>query len=226
MLEDEINKKNIENKYEVIIVDEAQDFDENEAFFIRTLSNTSNGEFYIFYDDEQNLYNNNIDKTLANFMMESPAYILTENLRNTRNIYEWAINNTNLGKTTFSNQIDGPDPQLITFGTLNQVKKYIEKTIDNLTQKDEVPMEYINIVVDDELYDEFTRCEWNFEIIEKLTQKGEKSIGTFSTSGFKGLESNIIIYVHKENSNLNYKYVGLTRARFYLYDIQLKNSEM
>ena len=49
-----------------------------------------------------------------------------------------------------------------------------------------------------------------------------KTINIIKTSDFKGLESNVIIYVHKYNSDKNFSYVGLTRARFYLYDIQLK----
>ena len=34
------------------------------------------------------------------------------------------------------------------------------------------------------------------------------------------MESNVIFYVHDKNANNNYKYVGLTRARFFLYDIE------
>ena len=36
------------------------------------------------------------------------------------------------------------------------------------------------------------------------------------------IESNIILYLHRENVEYSFKYVGLTRARFYLYDIEIK----
>ena len=31
-----------------------------------------------------------------------------------------------------------------------------------------------------------------------------------------------ILYLHRENVEYSFKYVGLTRARFYLYDIEIK----
>ena len=75
-----IDKINIDNskKYGVIIVDEAQDFSPEEAVFIRTLLyDDSNSEFYVFYDDEQNIYGNNLDETLNNFLIDSKPYILS-----------------------------------------------------------------------------------------------------------------------------------------------------
>ena len=40
-----------------VVVDEAQDFTAEEAFFIRDLLiKDKNSKFYIFYDDEQNIY--------------------------------------------------------------------------------------------------------------------------------------------------------------------------
>ena len=59
--ERDINIIDISNvkKYGVIIIDEAQDFSPEEAIFIRTLLyEDKSSEFYVFYDDEQNLYNN------------------------------------------------------------------------------------------------------------------------------------------------------------------------
>ena len=64
--------------------------------------------------------------------------------------------------------------------------------------------------------------EWNFKYEKNNYSINSKTINIIKTSDFKGLESNVIIYVHKYNSDKNFSYVGLTRARFYLYDIQLK----
>ena len=222
--EKEINNKEISflNKYDVIIVDEAQDFNEEEAFFLRNLTLSSNSEFYIFYDDEQNIYNNKLDKTLENFLIDQPPYILTENLRNTRNIYEWVKLKTKFAKQTFTNQIDGPDPKSLVFNTKDQVCKYINNTVISLTQKDEVPIKYIKIIIDDEIYDEFKDENWEFKYELDNYTNDKNNINIIKTSDFKGLESNVVIYIHNYNSNENFSYVGLTRARFYLYDIQLK----
>ena len=68
----------------------------------------------------------------------------------------------------------------------------------------------------------FDNVEWNFKYEKNNYSINSKTINIIKTSDFKGLESNVIIYVHKYNSDKNFSYVGLTRARFYLYDIQLK----
>lgn len=209
------------NRYSVILVDEAQDFTAEEAFFIRDLLiKDKNSKFYVFYDDEQNIYSNNLDETLNKFMVDLPAFVLTENLRNTKNIYDWARERTSLGEASFSNQIDGPEPLMQSFRTINQIGKYISQVINTLTKKDKVPMEYINIVIDDDIFEEFASDSFDFSVRNELSSKNCDYISVFSTSEYKGMESNVIFYIHKKDSGYSYKYVGLTRARFFLYDIE------
>ena len=66
----------------------------------------------------------------------------------------------------------------------------------------------------------------NVEIKKQIPSKDSDFIGTFKVSEYKGLESNIIIYLHKSNTEYSFKYVGLTRARFYLYDIEIKDKNI
>ena len=210
-----------EKKYSVILVDEGQDFSPEEAFFLRDLLiKDKNSKFYLFYDDSQNLYENNLNKTLNKFLIDSPPYLLTENLRNTKNIYNWAKERTDLGNASFSNQIDGPEPLKVSLRTINQIKKYLIQTINGLTTKDKVPYEYINIVVDDAIYDSIEFENEELCVKNDIQKSGSECIGIFKTSEYKGMESNVIFYVHDKNANNNYKYVGLTRARFFLYDIE------
>lgn len=209
------------DRYSVILVDEAQDFTAEEAFFIRDLLlKDKNSKFYIFYDDEQNIYLNNLNETLNKFIVESPPFVLTENLRNTKNIYDWAKVRTSLGEASFSNQIDGPEPYMQSFRTINQICKYVSQTINTLTQKDKVPMEYINIVIDDDIFEKIDIGAFDFNLKHELSSKNCDFISIFSTSEYKGLESNVIFYIHKKETGHSYKYVGLTRARFFLYDIE------
>ena len=211
------------NRYSVILVDEAQDFSTEEAFLIRDLLiKDSNSKFYIFYDDEQNIYENNLDETLSKFMVESPAFVLTENLRNTKNIYDWARERTSLGEASFSNQIDGPEPLMQTFRTVNQICKYVSQVVNTLVEKDKVPNEFINIVIDDNIYNDIDLNLLDFAIKNELSVKDADYISVFKTSEYKGMESNVIFYIHRDNSEYSYKYVGLTRARFFLYDIEFK----
>lgn len=224
--ERDINIIDISNvkKYGVIIIDEAQDFSPDEAVFIRTLLyEDKSSEFYVFYDDEQNLYNNNLEDVLNNFIIESKPYLLTENLRNTKNIYDWAKNRTSLGETSFSNQVDGPEPIMSSLNNKNQAIRYINNAISNLVNRDKVPKCFINIIIDDDIYDEIINEGFDFENRNEVNSKDDNFIGIFKVSEYKGLESNIILYLHSENSEYNFKYVGLTRARFYLYDIEIKD---
>ena len=223
--EKNIDKINIDNskKYGVIIVDEAQDFSPEEAVFIRTLLyDDSNSEFYVFYDDEQNIYGNNLDETLNNFLIDSKPYILTENLRNTKIIYDWAKIRTSLGEISFSNQIDGPDPIMASVNTLNQAIRYINQSVKNLIERDSVPKCFINIIIDDDLYDETIKQGFDFCVKSQISSNEDDFIGVFKVSEYKGMESNIILYLHRECVEYSFKYVGLTRARFYLFDIEVK----
>ena len=154
-------------------------------------------------------------------MIDSPSYLLTENLRNTKNIYDWAKARTSLGETSFSNQIDGPEPLNISLHTVNQIKKYIIQSISSLVTRDGVPYEYINIIIDDDIFDKIKFETDELNTRNELVSINEEYIGLFKTSEFKGMESNIVYYIHKKNTDYNYKYVGLTRARFFLYDIEL-----
>jgi hypothetical protein len=166
------------------------------------------------------IFSNNLDETLNKFMVDLPAFVLTENLRNTKNIYDWARERTSLGEASFSNQIDGPEPLMQSFRTINQIGKYVSQVINTLIEKDKVPMEYINIVIDDDIYEEFTRESFDFNIKNELSIKDCDYISVFSTKEYKGMESNVIFYIHRKDSGYSYKYVGLTRARFFLYDIE------
>ena len=64
---------------------------------------------------------------------------------------------------------------------------------------------------------------FDFKNKNEVNYKNDDFIGIFKVSEYKGLESNIVLYLHNENSEYNFKYVGLTRARFYLYDIEIKD---
>lgn len=205
-LKDKLRITDVENyqitdndRYSVILVDEAQDFTAEEAFFIRDLLiKDKNSKFYIFYDDEQNIYSNNLDETLNKFMVDLPAFVLTENLRNTENIYDWARERTSLGEASFSNQIDGPEPLMQSFRTINQIGKYVSQVVNTLTEKDKVPMEYINIVIDDDIIKDFTDESFDFNVKNELSSKDCDYISVFSTNEYKGMESNVVFYIHKK----------------------------
>ncbi len=202
-----------EDKYTVIIIDEAQDFSEQEALVLRALlQDDPSARINIFYDDEQTLDNDD-ELTSKKFLIDLPPFILTENLRNTKNIYDWAKERTSLGEASFSNQIDGIEPIYTVFQNENQTTRYLKKEIEKLVSRDKVSADKINIVIDDDIFGSFAGQISNGVF-------NDTGIKVFKTKEYKGLESDVIFYIHSQNNKYEYKYVGLTRARFVLYDIE------
>jgi superfamily I DNA and RNA helicase len=74
--------------YDAIIIDEGQDFKENYWIAIESLLK-ENGYLYIFYDNNQNLYEGALD--FGGLIQEQPC-ILTQNCRNTQLIHKAVAN--------------------------------------------------------------------------------------------------------------------------------------
>jgi superfamily I DNA/RNA helicase len=72
-------------RYDAIVVDEAQDFQEDWWVALQSLlADPDHGILYVFYDDNQSLYTPGPSLPIA-----APPYPLTRNCRNTRRIHEW-----------------------------------------------------------------------------------------------------------------------------------------
>ena len=206
-------------KYNVVIVDEAQDFDQYQALAISSHLKDEDSEMRVFYDETQNVF----DKDFKDgFDIHLPPFVLRENLRNTASIYDWAKQKTNLGTDVITNQVLGPIPTttkyLKTFDSKNSIENDIIKLIDIET----ILPDSIVILCDHELYDEIKTWEqigkW------KIYDSDVPSPGQIRYSlveDYKGLEANVVFYVHSQNTPLKYDYVAYTRAKFYLFEVIL-----
>ena len=97
-----------DKKYDSIIVDEAQDFDIDMGFAIRSLlRDEGNSSLYVFYDKNQNVFEMDFENAFA---IDAPPYVLLYNIRNTGSIYKCAVERTNLGHDTVANSIVGVHP--------------------------------------------------------------------------------------------------------------------
>ena len=204
-------------KYDVVVVDEAQDFDQYQAMIISMHLKDSDSEMRVFYDMTQNIF----DKDFKNgFDISVPPFTLRENLRNTSSIYEWATAETNLGKEVITNQIIGPSPISYTFKKEYDLKKYIETEIINLVDKENVSLKSIVLLLDHDNFDKYLNQplgRWLCSL-----DSGEGKIKISLVEEFKGLESNVVFYIHNSDTPENYNYVAFTRAKYYLYDLSLK----
>jgi len=207
-------------KYDAVIVDEAQDFDQYQAMIISLHLCDKKSELRVFYDLTQNIY----DKDFKDgFDIDLPPFHLRENLRNTSSIYEWATDKTNLGKDVVTNQIIGPAPMMYNFKKYYDMKQYAEIEINKLVDGENVPLSSITLLVDHDVYDMIIDDEIGRWKCANYDIASENNVRVSLVEDFKGLESNIVIYCHMITTPENYNYVAYTRAKYYLYDFILKN---
>ena len=218
-----------ENKYDCIIVDEAQDYDVDMGLSIRALLKEDYSTFYVFFDENQNVFSKDFEDSFA---INYPPVVLRYNIRNTGRIYDNAIQKTGLGKDTVANYLLGVEPEYSEYKNINQCKKALTNIINKLTQKEFVSPKSIvilgncsfeaSIISNEEFIGSFRIDKSN-----ELSLIEDDMIRYYSVKDFKGMEADIVIYInHISNKTLDSKelceqYVALTRPRYYLYVLNI-----
>lgn len=211
-------------QYDLVIVDEAQDFTEDWAYCANLLVKDS-GSLYVFYDESQNVFSRDFgDK----FFIEGEPFVLRYNIRNTSNIYHYTLERTDLGKDTLINQIEGVEPDERKVTRKQAVISFIDSVINKLVNKEGVSPEKITILSNLGL-DQSVLSDVEYVggyLITSLEYRGNSGIAFAKVEDFKGLESDIIIFINhtykgeaRTDEIRAIQYTALTRARFYLYVI-------
>ena len=210
-------------KYDLVVVDEAQDFSEDWAFCANLVLKDT-GSLYVFYDENQNIYNRSFgDK----FFIDTPPFVLRYNIRNTANIYKCTQETTSLGLDTVANQVEGVEPDRRKFTRSTQVVAFIDSVINKLVNREGVMPEKIVVLCN------VSKSDSVLSNIDTLgghplstSLLDENTICYKTVEDFKGLESDIVIFINhtykNEPQNAMKKamlYTAMTRARFYLYSI-------
>lgn len=226
-----MERVHIEDKYDLIVVDEAQDFDIDMGLSVRSLlANEVTSSLYVFYDKNQNVFKMDFENAFA---IDAPPYVLRYNIRNTGRIYECAVKRTELGYDTEANSIIGVEPEIHNYNKPFQARKELSFIVNRLVQKEYVPANSIVIVSDVDYNHSILAGEKRvgaYNIVFKHYKDVKKDEICFKTiEEFKGLESNIVIYLIHEFTNLpsstlgnRKEYVAITRARYYLYVLDIK----
>lgn len=208
-------------QYDSIIIDEGQDFTEEWATVINLmLKDSDNGVLYVFYDSYQNVYHRDFKEK---FNINNPPFILRENIRNTSNIYTYAVKATNLGKEVHPNTIEGSDPEVVKVVNFKGLRQKIEEILNTLIIKEKVSSSSIVIISDYPISKVFKNLNeigrWN--ITNKKKGFKENEIPFYEIADFKGLESDVIIFINHNTCSPEELYVAYTRARYYLYEINV-----
>ncbi|QYE99107.1 NERD domain-containing protein [Paraclostridium sordellii] len=206
--------------YDTVIVDEGQDFDENQAeYIVDLLKDKNNSTLYVMHDENQKIYDVNFkDK----FNISYPPFVLNENIRNTSAIHNWCIKETGIGTEIKPSIVEGVEPEVFKVTDIRYVVNKIENILNELIIKESISNKSIVVLGDEEIYkyiidNHSTIGRYN---IVKQNEVMEKDTVYFNVDiEYKGLESDVIIYIHTIKNKDIRKYIGYSRSRFYLYII-------
>lgn len=217
------------HKYDLVVVDEAQDFSEDWAFCTNLLIK-ENGSLYVLYDENQNIFQRSFAEK---FLIDTPPFVLRYNIRNTANIYRYAKEKTNLGLDTEINRIEGVEPEFRSFTRKAQLIAFVDSTINKLVNKEGVEKSKIAILSNRKKENSVLKDieKIGGYIIDDDYTSDEEVIRYRTIQGFKGLESDVVIFInhtYKNEPQIDSKraliYTALTRARFYLYCIDYEEN--
>ena len=212
-------------QFDAIVVDEAQDFQENWWLSLQMLlEDPDDGTFYIFYDDNQNIYGG-----LRKVKNLAQPFPLTENFRNTQTIHGMVTGFYKSDHEVIALGPPGREVEVLIFTDDSGMIKTLRQTLHRLVNDEEINPEDIVILT--------PRSATN----SMLTRAGR--VGNFRLSrdwdvdydeifyetihSFKGLERPVIILVEltedMKNAVDELMYVGCSRARHHLVVICQKS---
>ena len=205
-------------KYDAIFVDEAQDFTSEWATIVKKLlADEKNSRLGVFFDDVQVLRE---DSFGDGFGIDDAPYLLRENIRNTANIYNWVADKTNLGTDMIANPVEGPTPITEMVSERGQLILLLETLFRRYLEEEYLKNDCLVIISDNK---EKLLCEFPDGIAKWKFVDGppcsETEIGVYSIEEYKGLESNMVIYIHDIAATENMNYIAYTRAKYYLIEL-------
>lgn len=213
-------KEDIE-KYDALFIDEAQDFSEDLAFLAKTLLvDEYESRLGVFYDDVQVVRDDSFGDA---FMIATPPFLLHENIRNTANIYSWAMENTELGTDVIVNPVEGPWPVSENINDKKHLTHRLENVFKKFLEDEDLQSGSLVILVEnaDEFIDDFDGSIAKWKLVKEYST-GIDEIKVSSVENYKGLESDMVIYIHGNDTTDNLNYIAYTRARYYLMELIMK----
>lgn len=208
----------LETRYDAIVCDEGQDF--LEEFWLPLellLSDYEKSPFYIFFDDNQNLY-----ARVGTFPIPNEPFALTSNCRNTAQIHRAAYKHYK-GEPVEAPDIDGDE---VEFEAVNvreqQAVRVHAHVVDLIARQGIAPDDIVVLIVDSGHKDGYysalqsrplpKSARWLIE-----STRGQGTVLLDTVQRFKGLESAIVILWGMDTvdlvANMELVYVGMTRGK-------------
>jgi superfamily I DNA/RNA helicase len=205
-------------QYDAVIVDEGQDFHDNWWVPLQCLlHDPDQGIFYVFFDDNQNLY-----LAAQHIPLELAPFSLTRNCRNTQRIHQMVMRFYQSDQMPQAQGPWGRPVEVRTYDYLHGLKHALRRVLHRLVVEENVPPE--DIVLLTPRGQERSRL-WrlgvvgNFRLTDEWTAASGEILCT-TVHSFKGLESPVVILAEIEPYGIQeletVLYVGCSRACHHL----------
>lgn len=217
-------------RYDAIIVDEGQDFEDGWWEGLQILLRSKESSFYIFYDDNQNIFNRT-----SNYPIPPEHIELYENCRTTKKIHEEIIKYY-FKESGLAPTCEGPvgrEIECISISSNENAPAELAKILNRLNREG-ISLQDIVLLTpssqkksfyqDGLLIDRQIRLNWNLGNTDN-----QNALTCHSIHKFKGLESDVVILVEMDKAERmpdkqKVLYVALSRARLHLIIIEDKRA--
>ena len=133
------------------------------------------------------------------------------------------MENTELGTDVVVNPVEGPWP---VSENIND-KKHLAHRLENLFKKflEDEDLQAGSMVIltenSDEFLSDFEGAIAKWKLVKDYSANVDE-IKVSSVEDFKGLEADMIVYIHGQGTSDNLNYIAYTRARYYLMELIVK----
>lgn len=211
----------LEDRYDAIVVDEAQDFGQEYWFPIELLlADADESTLFLFYDHNQAVYSR-----VSTFPISDEPFLLTRNCRNTRFIHDAAYRYYS-GEPTEPPPIDGGPIEVIDGPSRGSQAKRVHALVARLISEEQVPARDVAVLVPGrghrDYYDLLRErplprpATWAFE---RYGLRDGVRVDTWNR--FKGLEAGLLVVWGADELSpeldCEQLYVTLSRAKSRLY---------
>ncbi len=205
-------------QFDAIIVDEGQDFHDNWWLPLQCLlHDPDQGIFYVFFDDNQNIY-----RATKSIPLELAPFPLTRNCRNTQHIHTHVMQFYRSDVTPLAIGPQGRPVELRTYANSAELKRLLRQVLHHLIIEEGVPAGDIVLLTPksrqrSQLWE--MGSLGNYRLTDQWTDASGEVFCT-TVHKFKGLESPVVILAEVDGEqawNLRtILYVGCSRARNHL----------
>ncbi|CCF84514.1 NERD domain-containing protein [Nitrolancea hollandica] len=207
----------IPDRFDAIVADEGQDISEKWWEVLPyLLSDPDHGIFYIFYDDNQRIYQRE-----NKFPFQEPVYPLTINCRNTDRIHRRVVQYHRGSPKPRSSGLDGPEPEIVPVENGNRVEA-LRNVFTRLFTEERIPADRVVILTPRSGTSDFKRVtKIGTKTLTWNKRPGANEVRVCSIHSFKGLESPVVILAeldrfHPDSPRDELLYVATSRAQSHL----------